>query len=880
MTPSRLFACTAPLLLAGCVFDTEDAPTDTTTIALTNVIPTSKTCNEGTAPKQCFYAPVLEATSLSPWTVNGTRGESEYAGATEIPFTTDVARLGTVVMPPLRGHGRIHLRRVDHVRTGARTSYLYVYLEDILVTRTSPTQLASTLSVYIDDKRFDGATSDIAVEDRRYVINLAAGGTVRTDAPAFLNGTPVWMPTSTAIGTSYAPGGCVPSPDNTWATCKGELRIPLSSTAVAAPGTNLDPGVGFFVRSAMNQASAPALDADDYASSYTKRTTWPTVLFTTPKGFDLKVMSWNLRRLGALDTTDFTEVKPADLGKFLAKNDIVAIQEGWDAEEMEKILDGANAERTALGLPKFHLYGPVDYGNARSSVISEVISWATETQGGLWVMSHFNAGAKSYKIFDDCRGEDCFKAKGVQWVRLMLQDPETLDPECLKGVPKSCDKLPSGDDYVDIFNTHMQASEPLMCIFDDDWATEKTLILAALYAINPITAAIAAAVDTVIEVIESDLNCESATDAGVRHDQLVQMNAFISGVTGPDADRPSLVMGDFNIDGKYINDPLKGLEYRNMLVTLGIASASDPFSDAVSPFPDPFDVKHGDLVRELTHFDFGSGICLGTAIGTDDGWINHGCPEAGRSDGPQRLDYMLVRPPTRPEDVSGEYPRWYMQPGKQVWSSPFPSLSGQFAYEPPLRLSDHKPIVSSLELTRRVVPPPYNPSWPHDVELRVTAVDGTGYDDCIGCGEIDPYGKLRSKIHPNGTTTNRNPTSECTGIQSPSYPYDPCMNNWYLDRDHTPGTETAVDMRTTTHDDDNTSADDTLGWATRVQFVYDVGGAFPMAMFQLYETQPFVGTEVLDTAYPTVDNHYSQGCTGAALDVCYRVTATERPPGS
>jgi hypothetical protein len=104
------------------------------------------------------------------------------------------------------------------------------------------------------------------------------------------------------------------------------------------------------------------------------------------------------------------------------------------------------------------------------------------------------------------------------------------------------------------------------------------------------------------------------------------------------------------------------------------------------------------------------------------------------------------------------------------------------------------------------------------------------------------------------------------------------MNNWYLDRKHT-GTETAVEMKTTTHDDDNTSADDTLGWATRTQFVYNVGGAFPMAMFQLFNSYPG-GTELNTFSYPTVDNHYSQGCTGVALDVCYRVTATERPPGS
>jgi hypothetical protein len=553
MFPSRLFTL---LLIVGCTADGEDPPTDTTTAAVTTVIPTSKTCNEGTAPKQCFYAPALEASSLAAWNVNGTRGSAEYRGASTIPFTTDAARTsvpgGTVGLKPLRGHGTIYLRRVDHVQGTTRTPYLYVFFEDIPVIRTSPTQLSSTLSVIIDDKRFDGTTSDIASEDRRYLIDLAAGGTLRTDSPAYMNGSPLWLPATTATGTQFAPGGCVPSPDNAWAMCKGELRIPLSASAVAVPGTGLDPGIGFYVRSAMNQASAPALDATDYALSYTRRTTWPTVLFAVPKGFELKVMSWNLRRLGAVDTTDFTEVKPSEIGAFLANNDIVAIQEGWDAEEMEKILDGANTARAKMELPKFRLYGPVDYGNARSSVISEVVSWATETQGGLWVMSHFNAGAKASKIYDACRGEDCFKAKGVQWVRLMLQDPANIDPECLKGVPKSCDKLPSGDDYVDVFNTHLQASAPLMCIFDDDWQTAKTLILTALYAASPITAAIAAALDVVTELVESDLNCASATDAGVRHDQLVQMNNYIKGVTGSDADRPSLVMGDFNIDGKYI----------------------------------------------------------------------------------------------------------------------------------------------------------------------------------------------------------------------------------------------------------------------------------------------------------------------------------------
>jgi hypothetical protein len=367
-----------------------------------------------------------------------------------------------------------------------------------------------------------------------------------------------------------------------------------------------------------------------------------------------------------------------------------------------------------------------------SEVTETVVDGFTDTQGGLWVMSHLPLASQNYHVFtsDSCRGEDCWKAKGVQWVRLMLQDPGSFEPKCRTST-MNCNKPPSGDDFIDVFNTHLQANEPLLCKLDSDWADIKAAVLAVLASfVDPVLAFHAA---ILIELVEGDLNCNTLTDRQARLSQLRQMNKFISAVAA--TDRSSLVLGDFNINGK----PINGSEYQDALVALKIAAGGTPDDDTVSALPPGgFDIRHGDILRERTDVDFATGKCTGTFIDEAGGTPDATCNAfAGGTDAKERLDYILVRPPQLISQWQG-YPRWFISAvdPKLVWTSPFPSLSGAFS-STPLRLSDHKPITAALSFARLSNPPKYNPSWKHKVEQRVISVDATDVDDCLGCGEVD-----------------------------------------------------------------------------------------------------------------------------------------------
>ena len=856
------FSWLVPLLVFGCA---EPDPVDTeSTSALTSVIPTSANCNQGVGASRCVQAPPFEVTALTQWIVNGTRGAKEYAGGITLPFMTDaqIAGAGTA---KLQANGTIHMQRVT--LRGATPlvplrHYLYVFLEDIHVWSSNGVP-AADVNLYIDNDRFNSPDNNVHVEDRRYQMNLATGVTVNEQTPSGSGSSTVWNPAA-STGVLFAAGGCV-NINARMAKCKGELRIPLASSATVAPGSGLAPGIGFMVRTRDLVGMSPDLPVGSYASSDFAIKNWQTVLFTRPKGFDLAITTWNVRRFESLfQSAEFNAVDPNNIGQFLAKNDIVAIQEGWDRDQVQKIFAAANLVRAGAGLPPYNLYGPIDVQPAMSEVTVSIVATVTDTQGGLWVMSHLPLASQGYHIYsnDSCRGEDCFKAKGVQWVRLMLQDPADFEPKCLTGM-LGCNKPPSGDDFIDVFNTHLQANDPLLCTAESgDWATTKAgLLLALATFVDPVLAFHAA---ILIELIEADLNCGSITDRQGRLSQLRQMNTFISQVAA--TDRSSLILGDFNIDGKLIS----GSEYTDALVALKIAPGSAPGDDTVSSLPlGGFDIRHGDIVRERTDVDFSTGKCIGTFIDTSGGTQDASCTFAGGTDANERLDYILVRPPQLVAQWQG-YPRWYISavPSSPIWTSPFPSLSGAFS-STPLRLSDHKPITSMLSFSRLLNPPKYNASWPHTIEQRVISVDATDVEDCGTCGEVDPFAKLVSTIKPAMTTSTINPTSECTGTQNPLFNVHGCMNNWVRTRNHTPPNETAVALFSEIWDDDNSGPNDLINEGVTSQWNYNQA-TLDMS-FRLF------GVDFPLEPWPNFEAMPMSRCAGA-VDVCHRLTVTEIAP--
>ncbi|MDQ3366188.1 MAG: endonuclease/exonuclease/phosphatase family protein [Myxococcota bacterium] len=856
-----------PFLAMACATD-DEPPLAETDSALTSVIPASTTCNQGVGAGRCVQAPPFESSGRSRWIVDGARSPMEYAGAVTLPFKTDDAGSTAVGLPTkIQATGTVHLQRVTVKSTLPLVPprhYLYVFLEDIAV-RSNGVTAYGKVNVYIDNARFDSPDTNVHAEDRRYVVDLASGTAVTVQQPSGTGIGTSWSAVAATTGTAFAAGGCMHVATGT-ARCKGELRIPLDHSATVAPAAGLAPGVGFMARTVNATGMSPDLAVARYLPSDYTISDWQTVLFTRPRGFDLAITTWNVRRFEPLfQSAAFAAVDPKHIGKFLAGNDIVAIQEGWDRAQVKTILDAANAQRGADGKRPFFLYGPIDHEPSYAEVITQVVDGVSDTQGGLYVMSHLPLATKGYHVFSPatCRGEDCFKAKGVQWVRLMLQDPAAYDPTCTKYNNRGCNKPPSGDDFVDVFNTHLQADEPLLCKGDDTWAAEKAGMLALLASVVDPVLAIKAVILT--ELVEADLNCPTLTDAGGRRAQLAEMNTFISAVAAPD--RSSLVMGDFNVNGKLVT----GAEYRETLVALQIAPSSDPGNDLISVLPaGGFDVRHGDLVRERIDIELSTGACLGTYIEETGGTAAPACTFAGGVDAPTRLDYIFVRPPVL-ATAALDYPRWYVQAvkGSEIWTSPFPSLSGLLS-PTPLRLSDHKPVRTTLSFARLANPPKYNPSWRHTAEQRIVSVDATNIEDCIGCGEVDPFAKLLSTIVPTNSTSSVI-TAECTDNQHPIFKVDACMANWVRTRPHTPPTESAVSLLAVVRDDDNTSANDLLSEGTTSTWNY-AAGTFAMS-------HRLFGQDISLGAWPNFEAVPMSRCAGIGIDVCHALTLTPIPPG-
>jgi endonuclease/exonuclease/phosphatase family metal-dependent hydrolase len=851
------------LLTAACTTDPSPELSSEEN-ALTNVIPTSATCSQGVGASWCVEAPPFQVTATTQWTIDGARGATEYAGSTTLPYTVDDAgAAGAGVMPKIQGSGTVYLQRVTQTPRGLLPhQYLYVFLEDIPVRWGSTT--GGQVEVYVDNDRFNSPDAFAHTTDRRYVINLATGTAVTVQQPTGSGVNTTWTAASLVAGTQFAAGGCTQVAGSpTIAKCKGELRIALNSSVTQAPAAGLSPGIGFLVRGSHEVGMSSDLATSLYSSAQNTINRWQTVLFSRPKGFPLSFTTWNIRRFEpTFQSAEFNAVDPKDIGKFLAKNDVVAIQEGWDRAQVQTLLTSANAARASSGLAAYNLYGPIDVEYDYSQVIKKIAQDVDDTQGGVWVMSALPLATFKYHVYTSgtCRGEDCLKAKGVLWVRLLLQDPAKYSPSCEKSPqPSGCGQPPSGDDFIDVFDTHLQANDPLLCKIDGEWAGYKALLLAGISAlVDPV---LAIELEAFSELVNADLNCSTQTDRQARAKQLAEMNTFITSVAA--TDRPSIVMGDFNLDGKLVT----GSEYESALVALHIAQAATPDSDQVSALPPGLDVQHGDLVRNRTDVDFTTGRCIGTSIDTTGGTPDPGCTFAGGVDAATRIDYIFVRPPAFPTAITQD-PRWIVEavPATDIWTSPFPSLSGMFAATP-LRLSDHKPVMSQLEFARLSNPPKYHPTWKHHVEHRIVHVDATDVDDCALCGQVDPFAALKQTIAPTSITWTQPHTTECTDNQNPGFPSDACMTNWGHTATHTPPNETSINLTAKVWDDDDTSGNDLLSEGTRSTFTYGVGSLdISHTDFGVEVTEP--GTWWNSEAVPM------SRCTGLGVKVCHFISLT------
>ncbi len=529
-----------------------------------------------------------------------------------------------------------------------------------------------------------------------------------------------------------------------------------------------------------------------------------TLVFARPRGHLLKMMTWNVKRFTSFMTamepsTAFPSSKAAnaDIGRFLAPYDIVGIQEGWNTDDVKAILAAANQRRADLGMTPYHLIGPVDF-DPKPLDGAAVTKWVDETQGGVWLFSRYPPVVDGRIVFKDCRGEDCIKAKGVLWARLWLGAGA---PDCKAS--GRCEVRP--DDFIDVFNMHTNAD---------------TTICSSSDAMNLFMTAIEAGVGLPLfdSTIASGFYCTKygkgtggddpmdSSDANVRIRQLKQARAFLDEKADPD--RHAIVMGDMNSNsGRLVDDPwpseyafLQGYSGCNRAPATNVIACDD--ADWLNEWRDPYgfdwDIDHGDLYRErrpnqkesersaeITHDGTGADTTKGQGT-----WIG---PDLGTDvdpdqTGDDRFDYIFVYRPT-----GTARPRWVAARPELplIWQTLWPYGDGVTPeFDPPKkdkpavrkRLSDHKPVLATLEFVNlEGEPPKFHPSWRHQVGMRVTSVFNDGKDCFAGvCGELDQYAKLWSRSY---TATTNQPllkglsTAECGGVSS-SYPADVCMAQW------------------------------------------------------------------------------------------------------
>ncbi len=726
----------------------------------------------------------------------------------------------------------------------------------------------------------------------------------------------------------FVVSGCADDPSTpAVARCSAELSIPIHfydiNVLPESGGKKLSPGIGFGIRAAGNTGAAP-----EFLTSYGTvgqllgdRASLPTLLFGPPPKqaqFPLKVMSWNLRLFESDGLRNpFQDINMQQYASIMATQDIVAIQEGWYRPYVQDVLDEVNKIRAAKStgqhpLPPMHLLGPVDFSPSLSKAIEQSVGTfalctaatfqknqdaeceTSGTHGGLWIMTHLPLMKSDRMVFEEncpdgkacCKGEDCFRAKGVQYVRLGLTHVSLAKEQCHGEFgggdeqPAACKPLDSGDQFIDIFNAHLQSSNPTLCSSDAYKSTVIAAIVAA--AVDP---GAAAGLLTLKALSDVNLNC-NASDAKVRENQLQLMNAFVAAEAAKD--RPALILGDFNLDGKPHGADWSTVpsEYQNVVKELQLGQGATPTDDVGVPWPDDWawDIDHSDLAQEFVYNNFtvpwnsSYPPAIGTFIGHDPlGTKRIDADYAGHWDGHERFDFALLRPPVPPKSSSFEKTRWVAMkdPGaKYVWTSPWPGLPDDFG-PPPQSYSDHKPLALDFVFTSLAVPGRYHPSWKHDITQRVVTADATGEGDCWGCGKVDPYTKMHWQVaHASGGTSKGDFTgSECSNDDHVSWPNDSCTDNWKHSGTHDGSTHEPIYnlLHAELWDDDTTSSDDSLHpdtygqamvWdASLVQLLKLATGA-PKYEFPVNDNLPIDQCDYTTPSYLCFENRISELAPG------------------
>lgn len=598
---------------------------------------------------------------------------------------------------------------------------------------------------------------------------------------------------------------------------------------------------------------------------------------------------------------DDFETNHTALAKYIAdrRADVVALQEVWDTKRLKLLLSLINTERAAAGLEAYRAYGAPDWDVSDKTILNAALDEMTsgampgaasfasflaeETHGGTFLLTAYPVTRFETIVYEDCRAEDCAKAKGAVHARVWLGAP-----------PPSCSRecVARGDLFVDVYTTHLNATsdtcenaEKLSAL--SGWIGASSTVLFNDSAPGGASAALA-------ESVKYAFNCAKYdSDAKARGKQLNQLRDFMEKTAA--RDRPAVVMGDFNIDGKGLNANDTGPEYGLMLSHLnlikGQPSVQVPDDQIMNPWKSPYgfnwDVDHTDLIRE--RYSVSTLLAGTTNVGT---FLGKTALDAN-----ERFDYILARPPMdnqfdSPQDPP--VPQRFMfaktnsplsgETNPPAWNRVWPSADGSKG----TRQSDHMGVVANLELVPVSVPPRYHPDWPHYWDVRVTSA-GTDDSDCVTCGKVDLYPQMKywacaanCSTQPSGGHDG----TTCQGKASVWWPQHSCMSDWAVHLKQVAPAVTGTSVKTALWEDDNGPDDhyDTVqpGTDPIVGMYWPTGKVSVRA----YQDGSVVVPHGWKTPDPVVEDNAPIGfCGGKVTDsdddtsyLCLEMSVTEIPP--
>ncbi len=454
--------------------------------------------------------------------------------------------------------------------------------------------------------------------------------------------------------------------------------------------------------------------------------TWETVKIAYPPSVGERVLSYNVGQM-PFGLSDGGSGDPEHFGYVASIADHSCLSEVWPHDAREDIYwwgqlyaSLAGHDMWAKGRPRdldtLEEEFPSQEGSPVVQVASMPPTWVIigdpviaglagldDEDTGLLVLSRrpFLNGKVVEYGYGNCLAEDCFEDKGFIWARVLTNAAEpSLQPPVGEIMPN---QSYNGDEFIDLFCTHLQANPELPTF---------------------------------------------GVPASTRAAQISELMTFANQVRAPD--RPALLMGDLNINGKEWPHE----EYASLLANLGISQLT-AFDQNNSFLSKRYDLGVHDsyttVASDLSAAQQGYGsIGEGT-------WLDQLDCEIQFTTYYGRLDYIFALPApgvlpaygigakdtsARPRATPFNFlPGSKLNPGDPV----SPTVPGTTEC-----LSDHAALFGALSLVRLAQPGTWNPASWHKLVYRVGDVEDLT-DDCWGCGDADFWGEVRYGMSPNSS---------------------------------------------------------------------------------------------------------------------------------